>query len=144
MSHRILSQPVTSSLSDPPTYCQFSRYRARGSMHSLGSIAASSIRVEILWKGLELFQDPSSPFILQKLLWTLLLAPQHPGERLALLVLGNRLIKHAHIFIIKGPCSSSKTQFRNLIACYISSSLFLSGKTTRSVEALLPCLINWR
>lgn len=100
--------------------------------------------VEILWKGLELFQDPSSPFILQKLLSTLLLAPQHPGERLALLVLGNRLIKHAHIFIIKGPCSSSKTQFRNLIACYISSSLFLSGKTTRSVEALLPCLINWR
>lgn len=73
-----------------------------------------------------------------------LVAPQHPGERLALLALGNRLIKHAHIFIIKGPCSSSKSQFRNLIARYISSSLFFSGKTTRSVEALFPCLINWR
>lgn len=37
---------------------------------------------------------------------------EDPGERLALLALGNRLIKKFHIFFIKGP-TSNKTQFES-------------------------------
>lgn len=146
MSHRISSQPVTSS---PHVLSVFKVSGSRINAQPQQCRCCFYTCVEIPWKGLEGFQDrgrsgvkvPSSPF---KLLPTLLQAPQHPGERLALLVHGNRLIKHAHIFIIKGPRSSSKSQFRNLIARYVGSSLFLPGKTTRSVEALFPCLINWR
>lgn len=42
---------------------------------------------------------------------------QRPGEGLAVPALGNRLIKTAHIFIVKGR-RCNKSQFRNLIALH--------------------------